>query len=401
MSKTQGIEPSDAASFKVTSVNAADLIEILYPEREISSIDYVTEGIDTLAYVYNFDKGWIVISGDKRAKPIIGQSEEGTLKAKGNVQGIDVWLRSSVGGICADSDEAKENINFWNHVIPKSKRTSAQKTTRGWLDETKYWVLRFDYEDIESNQNNYVIPHLLKTKWGQNSPWNYKCPFGYDETGSFVQCPTGCTTVAMAQVIYYMHYFKGKPTGLYHDISCSGICIDKDHYNIEFSRDNYVQDSPRWDMMAKYGSNRQSGTDYVGDLMIDIGMNVNIKYSGTGSSASPSSKGLSHYSLSCKKGDYSAAEVISNLADGIPVIVVAFSKKTSSSWPFSNPRYSKGHAWVIDGRVENKIIYREHYYWTLTDTVLDTDSNIYPEEEKEYYIPDVYEGKKLSKTELV
>lgn len=109
MSKTQSIEPSDDASFKVTPVNAGDLLEILYPGREISSIDYVAEGQDTLAYIYNFDKGWIVISGDKRGKPILGQSETGKLKAKGNVQGIDVWLKSSIGGICADSDDAKEN----------------------------------------------------------------------------------------------------------------------------------------------------------------------------------------------------------------------------------------------------------------------------------------------------
>lgn len=391
MSKTQSIEPSDDASFKVTPVNAGDLLEILYPGREISSIDYVAEGQDTLAYIYNFDKGWIVISGDKRGKPILGQSETGRLKAKGNVQGIDVWLKSSIGGICADSDDAKENIDFWNHVIPKSKRTAAKKTTRGWIDETKYWVLRFDYEEAPTQQTNYVIPHLLNTKWGQGYPWNYKCPIGYDEDDNQVLCPTGCTAVAMAQVIYYMHYFKGKPTGLYHEISCYGFCRDEHSYSYEISRSGFTSNSPRWDQMAR--NRNESSTEYVGDLMMDVGYNVGMTYSGSGSGAFPSSEGFSNYSLSCKKDDYSVYKINSNLSSGVPVIIVAYAgKKKNGIWPFRHEVGTDGHTWVIDGKVEQETFYKKHYYWTLTDTVLDTDSNIYPEEEKEYYIPDVYEG---------
>lgn len=392
MDEHESINPLMMSSYKVTHENADDLVEVLYPQKIVKEIDYLTEDSDTLAFIYNFDNGWIVISGDKRGKPIIGQSEKGQIKAKGNHQGIDIWLKSCISDFNnINIDEAKNNIEFWNHVIPKSKRTLANKTTRGWIDETRYWVLRFDYEEVPTKSTNYVIPHLLKTKWGQWMPWNYKCPVGYLNENERRLCPTGCTAVAMAQVIYYMHYFKGKPTGLYHNISCTGYSIDEKNYSVDFARSNYVEDSPRWDQMAL--CNADSGTDFVGDLMMDVGNRVEMSYSYNGSGAFPSNDGFSYYSLSCKKDDYSVNKVNSNLSNGLPVVIVAYAgKEKAGIWPFKYDVGTKGHTWVIDGKVEQEFFYKKHYYWTLTDTILDTDSNIYPEEEKEYYIPEVYES---------
>ena len=256
LNEIPNIESSDDASFCVTSVNAADLIEILYPEREIYSIDYVTEDLDTLAYIFNFDNGWVVISGDKRAKPILGQSETGSLKAKGNPQGIDTWLGIRVDDIIAYKTSndigSNDNVDFWKYVIPQSKRTKNPHDviTHSDIEDNLYWVLRYDYEEVASDTVYYSVPHLLNTKWGQGHPWNYKCPYGFDSEGTMVTCPTGCTAVAMAQVIYYMHYFKGKPSGLYHDIECNGISYNEDNYNITFSRGGYTENSPRWDLMA-------------------------------------------------------------------------------------------------------------------------------------------------------
>ena len=188
-----------------------------------------------------------------------------------------------------------------------------------------------------------------------------------------------------------MHYFKGKPTGLYHEISCYGFCRDEHSYSYEISRSGFTSNSPRWDQMAR--NRNESSTEYVGDLMMDVGYNVGMTYSGSGSGAFPSSEGFSNYSLSCKKDDYSVYKINSNLSSGVPVIIVAYAgKKKNGIWPFRHEVGTDGHTWVIDGKVEQETFYKKHYYWTLTDTVLDTDSNIYPEEEKEYYIPDVYEG---------
>lgn len=405
LSKTQNIESSDDTSFCVTSVNAADLIEILYPGRKISSIDFVTEKQDTLAYIFNFDNGWVVISGDKRAKPILGQSETGRLKAKGNLQGIDTWLGTCVDDILAYKNSndigSNDNVDFWRHVIPQGKRTKNQHKiiTRGDVEGDLFWLLRFDYEELVTDSLSYSVPHLLNTKWGQGYPWNYKCPYGFDEEGNRVTCPTGCTAVAMAQVIYYMHYFKGKPSGLYHDIECNGISYNENNYNVTFSRGNYTEDSPRWDLMAynRYGTS----TNYVGDLMMDVGNRVEMTYSGIGSGAFPSSEGFSHYSLTCKNGDYSISTVNTNLDKGLPVIVVAYANKYKTGmWPFKKTRYSEGHTWVIDGKAEQWKIFKKHYYWTLTDEIRDTDMNIYPYIEKEYFIPDVYEGMPYSENRI-
>lgn len=382
-------------NYRVTSGNASDLVRILYPTRNVSEQDYIIGGLDTLVYIFNFDDGWIAISGDKRFIPIIGLSETGQLRSSGNSPGIDVWLNSCADLIrtnaVPDKSAFNDNVSFWKYVVPKGKQTEGKTVqTRSSIEDDYFWVLRFDYEELESNTLNYSVPHLMNTAWGQGSPWNYKCPIGI--VGDFyVQCPTGCSAVAMAQVIYYMHYFAGKPDGLYHDIECSGIAYNEQNYTINFSRGNYTANSPRWGLMAL--NRLGQGTEYVGDLMMDVGNWIGMTYSGSGSGAFPSNSGFSHYSLSCSNGDYSVPTINSNLSQGRPVIVVAYANKDRGGvWPFRNTIYSEGHTWVIDGRAEREIVYKRHYHWTLAEQVLDTDLLAFPFVEKDYYIPEVYEG---------
>ena len=58
------------------------------------------------------------------------------------------------------------------------------------------------------NQTTQQQNHLLATKWGQGTPWNSKTPVRYGGD----HCYTGCTNVAVAQVLYYLHGEIGIPT---------------------------------------------------------------------------------------------------------------------------------------------------------------------------------------------
>ncbi len=56
-----------------------------------------------------------------------------------------------------------------------------------------------------------AVPNFLKTKWGQGTPYNDKCP--YDGT---TKAPTGCIATAMAQVMrYYEWPAQGQGMGMY------------------------------------------------------------------------------------------------------------------------------------------------------------------------------------------
>lgn len=153
------------------------------------------------------------------------------------------------------------------------------------------------------------------------------------------KCWTGCVAVAVAQMLYYTHYFLGKPNKLYHSVSCSKQHISGSTTNIGFSRGDLDLDSPRWDMMAKYWY--ETNTSYVGDLMLDIGNRLGMEYSGEGSGTNLSTTGLANYDLTYTTGDYSYSVVQNNLKKGLPVIVTAGNKVGLS--------YSGGHAWIIDG----------------------------------------------------
>ena len=50
------------------------------------------------------------------------------------------------------------------------------------------------------------IEPLLKSKWGQQEPYNDQCPNYYTNSGKTYRCNAGCVAVAMSQVMYYYRY---------------------------------------------------------------------------------------------------------------------------------------------------------------------------------------------------
>lgn len=50
--------------------------------------------------------------------------------------------------------------------------------------------------------NEEYVPNMLKTKWGQSNPYNIRVPNGTD--------PTGCTPVAIAQLLTYNKFYYNR-----------------------------------------------------------------------------------------------------------------------------------------------------------------------------------------------
>lgn len=121
-------------------------------------------------YVFNAsdNKGFVVVSGDDATEAILGYCENAIFDIDSIPSNMKAWLIGT-----------EEQIQYIreNHII------SAQ-----------------------GNSNHAPISPLLKSKWGQDSPYNANCPI---VNGG--KTPTGCLATALAQVMYY-HRWPQTPT---------------------------------------------------------------------------------------------------------------------------------------------------------------------------------------------
>ena len=113
-------------------------------------------------YIFNAEdgNGFVIVSGDSRARKILGYSDKGAFTDE-NVPPQLQWLLS----------EYEKSME----TIPANAPTPRQNITR-------------------STEQNY----LLTTQWGQGDPYNAKCPI---VNGG--RAVTGCVATAMAQIINY------------------------------------------------------------------------------------------------------------------------------------------------------------------------------------------------------
>ncbi len=132
-------------------------------------------------YVFNIgDKnGFIIISGDDAAIPILGYSYTGSISADNSPQNVIKWLEGY-----------KQQIRY-------IKTNAIQQT-----DEIKsQW--EGSVNNLKSTQSTSVVTPLLTTQWNQAPHVNDKCP--YDNTYQELTV-TGCPATAMAQIMKYWNY---------------------------------------------------------------------------------------------------------------------------------------------------------------------------------------------------
>lgn len=130
-------------------------------------------------YIFNINEssGFIIVSGDDAAIPILAYSKSGSITPKKTPKNIIKWLegyRHQIQFIKKNNIEQSGEIEaLWNGKVNQLKST-----------------------------HNSVAP-LLSTKWDQAPYVNAKCP--YDATYNELTV-TGCPATAMAQIMKYWEY---------------------------------------------------------------------------------------------------------------------------------------------------------------------------------------------------
>jgi len=269
-------------------------------------------------YVINYaPTGFLVMSADNRAAPVLAFSEHDTFV-------LDESKFSS--GLVDWFSYAKDYVKEIRRV--DAPVTEAQLD--GWLacpvmDDV--YPMDAPCDEGGCQDQTETVGPLLTTAWGQGSGYNNYTPVTGCSDYLNDHAPTGCVATAMAQVMRY-HSFPS-------------------WYN--------------WAIMPSTASwPSSSGDNEISRLMSDIGYNVNMDYGCGGSGSDTEAEvaqtfvvdfGYSHADYINYEGTANYSTVQNNLRWGQPVIFRG--GRRTGSWPFYS--YSDGHAWVGDG-------FRESFY---------------------------------------
>ncbi|MDE6266190.1 MAG: C10 family peptidase [Muribaculaceae bacterium] len=262
-----------------------------------------TQMVDAQPAAYLFDRGqdlgYLVVSADDEATPLLGYADRGRIDAENLPDGLKYWLKYYAAEIDALRNGA---------VITLS---------------------------VKNDQPELMpIEPMVSTRWNQSTPYNNLCPL---DGGS--RSVTGCVATAMAQVMKY-HNWPPKGTGSHSYTWNKTTTLSLDYSSITYDWAN---------MLDQYDSSAtEAQNNAVATLMYSCGVSVNMNYGKNESGAVSMYCGsaLFNYfnydgSLRYLSRDYFTlsdweAEVYKSLAEGCPVL-------------YGGQSDAGGHEFVCDG----------------------------------------------------
>lgn len=287
-------------------------------------------------FVFNIgaNKGFVIVAGDDRAYPVLGQSDEGTFEPDNlpeNLRAMLAYYQNQISW--AEKNDVIPSADVqaeWGRYLAGSLRSSG----KGVLYETAHW--------------------------SQGNPYNRKTPIINGQ-----HAVTGCVATAWAIAMKYNEW----PVAANSETRVNSYWQQSVEYPQQYDWDNMLMEYNR-------GQYTEEQADALATLMWNIGANINMQYSVGGSGANSSLAAqkaveVFEYSKKCRylyKYDYRWNEWKSilrkELDDGRIVI-------------YDGSSSSGGHAFVCDGYKEGEAFHinwgwgNSHGYYLLT--ALDPD----------------------------
>lgn len=209
------------------------------------TLSYIAQtGEENDFYVFNYpdNGGFVIVSADSRTlSPVLAYSDHGSFDSR--------EIPSNAAGVLASYQEQIEHLRLSNAAVRPSLNDPIEPTI--------------------------VVGPLIKTRWGQNAPYNGLCPID-PKTGK--RSVTGCIATAISQI---MNYWKWPETGhgFHYNYSDTTLFVNYDEsvYSWDTTLEEYAQDSD------------QVLIDNIQKIMFDCGVAANMHYGSNGSSAYDSS----------------------------------------------------------------------------------------------------------------
>jgi hypothetical protein len=297
----------------VTPENRLNLVKSASPENNY--------------YVFNRanGNGFIIVSGDDVAMPILGYSNSGSYDENNLVPSCAYWLNALQHEIAfaIENDMAQtEKVRMaWERYLNGNNRATLRAGT-------------------------VIVEPLIQTHWGQEEPYNNLCP---NTQFSARNLPTGCVATAMAQVMKYYNYpLQG--TGASSEYQTTGsekINIPSVAFNVPYDWDNMLNNY--------FGTETTAQKNAVATLMYHCGVSIYMDYQfgGSASSIIYVAKALPKYFLY----DASILEIDRDCFDDI-----TWNNILKEQLDKGQPVYYEGgqHAFICDGYDEEEYF---HFNW--------------------------------------
>lgn len=254
---------------KVDIESARNVAKNLYYERinEFTDTDYhnisfsedieIKYNTETVFYAFNIgnDKGFVMISADNNAYPVLAYSFHGKYSEVRQPPALKSMVLSY-----------KNQLSY----IIKNDLASNDEIDEAWQRYSSYSGKSF-------KAVNTVGP-LLTTLWDQGVYYNQQCPSASGGPGDHVY--TGCVATAMAQVLRY-HQHPSQGVGSHNYYSTYG-----------YLSANYGTTSYNWSNMP---TTLLAPNYDVAQLMSHCGISIDMNYSTSGSWASTSDAAYAFY----------------------------------------------------------------------------------------------------------
>jgi len=239
----QFVNQSITRSSKVPALSVAGLTLSYTSQSPIAG----QSGSKVLYYAFNKgnNNGYIIVSGDDRAKTILGYTDEGSFDFAQLPANAKDWLSFYENEIKSLPDSVVTTVN-----LDSTATISKVKSSESSLFSTP------------------VGPLLGNIKWDQGAPYNILCPIIDQSTNA--RAVTGCVATGMAQVMrYYKWPVQGTSSNSYITTTLS-IPLSLDFSKTTFDWDN---------MTETYGSSSTLAQDSaVAKLMYNCGVAVSMDY---------------------------------------------------------------------------------------------------------------------------
>jgi len=255
-SEAQAIAASFYRNKQSTSIRTASLLstelKLVYTCTE-STVKTRSSSSSSVAYYYIFNVGtnggFVIVSGDDRAKSILGYTESGSFSEDNMPDNFRNWMSFYKKELKALTAIAEDTIVTANTISTTSASVSTKASTFA----------------------TFISPLLGTIAWDQSDPYNIFCP----KIG-LGKAPTGCVATAMAQIMkYYQWPVKGTGSHSYRPVE-----LEKP-LTADFSKTTYD-----WaNMLNTYGSSTAIQDTAVATLMYHCGVAVNMGYTEKSSGA--------------------------------------------------------------------------------------------------------------------
>ncbi|MCI5121194.1 MAG: hypothetical protein D3908_08405, partial [Candidatus Electrothrix sp. AUS4] len=227
-------------------------------KEKVTGEQYGTD--ETLYYVLSFpQKGWMIVSGDDVAYPVIAFSPTGIYSDQDRPIQFEEWM---------------ENVKKDISSAIKAKHTPSPKSAAAWKRfgiSPKSFVPDMTSSFAGPSFAATSVESLVSAEWGQGKYYNQKCPD--DSSGPDDHALVGCVAVAMGQIMKYHSYpSTGSGSHSYHHPTYGWLSAD-------FGDTTY-----KWTSMPKSLSDDDSD---VAKLLYHVGVSVNMDYGPDSSSAEP------------------------------------------------------------------------------------------------------------------